>query len=530
MNLELAYGVLDILQTMQDAVKKMRDAYSLGNIEEFDMLSMDLRDGLAVVREITMSEKSNGENNRLRDACISALESLKDIKKLVYCESKEVVWKLECELLMIIENAYLEFFCWEIGRKEPEKMKELHGRIKSTGAFYRLEQPPEKRVYSSDLSIFMPAYNHIDYTKLCVDSILTNLPQNIKCEIILYNHGCNDGTKEFFESIPGIHVLNVAVNRSVNTVGIRATGGKYSLYVSNDIVIGKNAIENLYRAISEHDDYGWVVPSTSAVSNLQSIPAIYNSMKEFEIFTAKNNIYDEKRHEARVRLCNPVTMIRTDDYHQLQLDLYEQMYCISNVSSFPDDKVSLWMRRHGYKSILAKDAYCHHAGSITHKSDFKTQQDQQKFYTQGREVFYENFGIDPWGTGFCYDYELFEKWNLCAADDLVVLGINCGLGSNSLKIKEALKEMGAQRTTLYNAIQKENYLYDLQGISDVAFLFKDIKDIVQKTGKSKFNYIVIEETIYGYKSDSYLQLLEDVGISFDEMAYKDEAGDWHIVR
>ena len=46
----------------------------------------------------------------------------------------------------------------------------------------------------------------------CVASVLNNLPKNIKTEIILLNHGSQDGTKEYFEKMKEVKVINVAVN------------------------------------------------------------------------------------------------------------------------------------------------------------------------------------------------------------------------------------------------------------------------------------------------------------------------------
>lgn len=524
MNIEFAYSILDILQTMQDVVKQMINAYDGANNSEYNLLFNELAEGVQETSKVV--EKLN---NHLRDSFICVQESLKDIQQLEEKNPSEVRWKLECELLMILENSYIQFFAEEILSQDESRRQELFDRLIQVGAFQRLLQRPDERKYSCDLSIFVPAYNHVDYTTLCVKSILENIPSNITCEIILYNHGSSDATKQFFESISGAHVLNAAINRAFPIVGLRAMSGRYSLYISNDIVVGVNAIENMYRTIAEHSDCGWVVPSTSAVSNLQTIAAQYSSQDEFVQFAKRNNIYDERRHEVRVRLCNPVTMIRTDDYNMAQYEMYEEMYCIKDISSFPDDKISLWMRRHGYKNILAKDAYCHHFGSITHRNDFKLQQQQNEYYLQGRKDFAKKFGVDPWGVGFCYDNVLFEKWQIEYKDNATVLGINCGLGSNSLKVKEIQREKGAKNVMLYNAVADEKYLKDLQGISDKAFVYENMGDIIKKSGRTFFDYIVLEDGVEGYNADIYLQQIKKSGITFKEMAYKYNNRAWMLI-
>lgn len=530
MTQELAHNILDVLETMQDAVKQMLSAYTSGNMREFESMGTDISDGITAVQSVVTRETGDVACERLEKACVCVTESLKGIRQLVQRKPQEVAWKLECELLMILENMRLEFFYWELVCGHPERMEEFRQQIMRTGYFYRLEQPVEKRKYACDLSLWVIAYNHLDVTKICVQSLLRYLPKGITYELILYNHGSDDGTREFFESIEGAHVINVAINHAFNPMANRALKGKYSLYISNDVFIGENAIDNMYRAFTEHDDYGWIVPSTSNISNLQTIGTDYNDMEGFLNFTHRNNIYDEKRHEMRTRLCNPIHMLRTDDYCQFQMEFYEQMYGVTNVSSFPDDKISLWMRRHGYKNILAKDAYCHHVGSVTHRNDFDSEKKQKEFYDTGRKKFWEDFGVDPWGTGFAYSPELFAVWHLSQMEQDSVLGINCGFGSNSLKVRELLRELGARTGVLYNATQEECWLQDLKGISDVAFVFDEFREIVEKAGRAMFDFIVIEEQLKGCKSKDYLGELDKVGIRYREIAFLDEERNWHIVR
>lgn len=493
MNLETACRVLDVLETMQDAVKQMKQSYILGSLSEFHMLAADMKSGLSALIDLADRDEERGSVARLRDGCSCALLSLEDLMALASRKPEEVPWKLECELLAFVEGIYLKLFYDKILQEDPARKDELRERIARTNAYYKIFQPEEEREYTCDLSIFMPAYNHLDYSKLCVTSILNNLPEGVTCELVLLNNGCSDGTREYFESIPGAHVINMSINRIFPLTGMRALGGKYSLFVSNDIIIGKNAISNMYRAISEHKDYGWIVPATSAVSNLQILPVQYQSVEEFHAFAARNNHYDENRHEMRVRLCNPVTMIPTDLYNQLQLDLYEEMYCIQNISAFPDDKISLWMRRHGYKSILEKDAYCHHFGSVTHRDDYDSEKKWNEFYAQGRREFLRNFGVDPWGTGFCYDKIFMDRVVDEESGHVEVLGINCGLGSNSLKVKEQLREYGCgAEPFLMNITDDSHFLADLRGISDSAEAVASMKDFKSALHQHRFRYIVWE--------------------------------------
>lgn len=530
MQKDLVHSVLEILDTMLEAVRQMMTAFDSGNVREFDFLCQELAEGIVAVRDVAAREPGDDACSRLGKACICAAESLRDIRQLAERKSQEASWKLECELLMILENMTLEFYYRELVCEHPEKIGEFRERVRRMGNYYRLDQPEKEREYICDLSINVTAYNHLNVTKICVEHILRNLPEGITYELILYNHGSDDGTREYFESIEGAHVVNVAVNRAFVDMSMRYIRGKYLLSVSNDVFVGKNAIENMYRAIAGHDDYGWIVPSTPHVSNNQTIPANYNNFQGFLTFAEHNNIYDEKRHEMRTRLCNPLYMIRTDLLNQSELEICKHNYSISASPLFPDDRRSLWMRRKGYKNILAKDAYCHHVGSVTLKNDFDSEQSWEKFYNAGREEFYGYFGVDPWGTGVCFEEKLFDTWKLPKIDRAAVLGLNCGFGSNSLKVRELLKETGAKAGTLYNGTQEECWLQDLKGISDEAFMFNSLQEIAGKTGRSRFDFIVIDDVLKDCSSKDYLKELNRAGLKFGELAFRDEEGGWHIVR
>ena len=531
MDMGLAYDILDMLKTMHEAALYLKELYVAGKIEEFNTISMDIFEGLASIQQFAANEIPAGSRIRLKDACTCGIESLKDIKMLVLTNPEKVEWKLENELAPIIETTAMQFYYWGIVDKHSEKMEEFQEFLRDSESFGLLKLHKEERIYKYDLVISVLAYNKLDYTKQCIESILNNTPKDIKCELIVINHGSNDGTKEYFENRSGVKVINLAVNGAMpGMISKVITEGKYNLAVCNDVVIGKNAIDNMYRCMESHEDYGYVVPTTPNVSNLQTITATYDTPEGFEKFSEHNNIYDEKRHEQRVRLCNPLHMMSVELMIRMYRETYIDRNCNKQKMSFPDDKNSLWMRRNGYKCILMKDAYCHHFGSVTLKEDMGTQRQKQRFYKTGRADFLKKYGVDPWETGCHFDMDLLKVWDMPIIDNATVLGINCGFGSDSLKVKEIMKEKGAVGAMLHNVTQEECYLQDLAGVSDGAYAISELADIVEKTGRNYYNYIVITDSIKGEQSGNIVQAVVDAGLSFDEMAFKNPAGDWQIAR
>lgn len=530
MNQEFAYNILDILQTMWDAAKQMEQNYALGNKEAFYSLSMDLWDGLVAVQTVIRQEASDDKRIRLADACTCALESLKDIKLLAVSRPEKVEWKLAYELEPIIETAAAQFYYYGLvdGSQAKEGFQEF---IRNMEYLQPLKNKKKPREYPCDLLIKVRAYNQLNYTISCVNSIMENIPKGINTEVVVFNHGSSDGTKEYFENMDSIKVINVAVNGVMPGVTNKVISrGKHCLFVSNDIVIGKNAIENLYRCAIENKDYGYIVPTTPAVSNFQTIRADYKSLDGFEAFAEKNNVYDPKRHEQRSRLCNPIHIMPSLLWEEMMADMYQEIFCNEQlVYSFPDDKFSLWMRRNGYKNILAKDAYCHHFGSVTVKDDQNKQQEKERLYLEGRKEFLKSYNIDPWGTGSCYDPKLFDVWDIAERDDISILGLNCGIGGNSLKVKETLREKGGQRITLYNGTQEERFLQDLRGVSDYAFTFSKLSDIISETGKKEFYYIVVNEPIQDIPEEKLMKELQEAGMNFRELAFRKTDGQWMVL-
>ena len=117
--------------------------------------------GLATVQEIAR-QTTNNKEIRLADACICAMEALKDIGKLAAVKSEKTEWKLAYELEPIIETAAMQFYYWGIVKENPKKWGEFQEFLKNTEAFELLREK-KNHVYQCDLVIQVMAYNHLDY-------------------------------------------------------------------------------------------------------------------------------------------------------------------------------------------------------------------------------------------------------------------------------------------------------------------------------------------------------------------------------
>jgi len=512
------FHILDLLHTMQEACPELYASAETGNAALFQRLHLDMEAGLNHI--LNAAETETPGNRKLRLICQSILVSLRRIGGYYGTKQAVCLQKIEFELLPLLQEAYLTYYFFQYLTDHPDRLPEYYAQEKSQlcGNAY-IDEAIKTGQYKYEVSIFVLAYNKLDYTKMCVESLLQNIPKGLNYELVLVNHGSSDGTKEYFESIHPHKQLDIAVNGGGMAAVTRILEGEFTLMVSNDVIVTPNAIENLLTCIRSDPQIAWVVPATPNISNLQGIPAQYQSQEELMAFALQNNRSDPLRWEQRVRLCNPIDICRNSVFYSSEglclTGAYHTLHPVHS-ASFPDDRGSLLLRRSGYKLVLAKDAYCHHFGSVTLKDEVR-QQNEQKYYLEGRRHFYQAFGVDPWGTGFCFDPVFLDRVVGEEHGHTEILGINCGLGSNSLKIKEQLKEYCHNvDTRLCNITDDASFLADLKGISDEADIISTIKKFKEFGQGRTYQYIVWETpflTSYKFKTvlSCCLEMLAPVG-------------------
>ncbi len=402
---------------------------------------------------------------------------------------------LEYNTIPLLEELRYMLYYW--GAVYPDRDK-IDAFLKEEVGLYcgnlYINQAEEKGEYRYDLSISVLAYNNLKYTKMCIESILATVPEDIKYELILINHGSTDGTQQYFENIKADKIFELHVNNGNYSAVSRIIEGKYHIQFSNDVLALPNAIRNMMRLAEEDPKVAYIVPSTPNVSNLQTIPAYYEEYADMLKFAIANNVYNPYKHEQRVRLCNPVTFSPSRHAISSKYGVFAGRYQYSaDFTSFGDDRISLVYRRHGLKCVLQKDAYCHHFGSVTIKNE-EALKKEADYYAKGRVQFEELFGVDPWGTGFCWEPDLFDILPCDKDGKVTVLGLNCGMGSNSLKVKENLKEQQQNLDVkLLNITDDGRYEKDLAGISDKSKVITDKAEIIKQLKKNKYDYVVWED-------------------------------------
>ncbi len=481
-------GIFSSLELMDDAAWYLLENYEKSDIFNDitgNMLSLTANSQFAALKLL-------GKNHCL----FKTLENIKaTVTRMINGEySDRMQMKIQFELAPLIEEAYLytKYYLWAV--TSPERMQQYKNEIPKLCANKYILEYEKTGEYPYEIAFTITGYNKLKYTKLCVESLLRNIPRGLKYQLILINHGSSDGTLEYFKTIDPAIQIDLKVNGGGRCCFARFLKAKYVMNISNDIIIGTNSIQNMIACFKSDPQIAYVVPTTPAISNLQTIPADYTDLNGFEEFTRKNNISDPYRWEQRTRLVDPISMYNAALLYGKNGVFDTGLFLGEEVYAFPDDRMAMIYRHLGYKMFLAKDAYCHHFGSITIGEELKKNNDTQ-IYDRGRKQFEDLYGFDPWGTGFCFPMPFLNR--LVGNDEnhhIDVLGINCGQGSASLKIKEQIKEYCHNTdVTLVNITDEERYVAELRGTSDDVQLIVKFDDFENFMNEHRFSYVVWDD-------------------------------------
>lgn len=111
------------------------------------------------------------------------------------------------------------------------------------------------------VSIIVPAFNHIDVTLRCLESLAATWFQSLAVEIIVVDDCSSDGTARALAAIPGIDIVRNSTNRgfllSCNRA-IKVSRGKYICFLNNDTEVTDAWLDELVATAEADQSIGAV--------------------------------------------------------------------------------------------------------------------------------------------------------------------------------------------------------------------------------------------------------------------------------
>lgn len=211
------------------------------------------------------------------------------------------------------------------------------------------------------VSIIIPVYNNIKYTKQCIQSIKENT--SVEHEIIVVDNSSNDDTIEVLESCKLADkivtlVKNYGFPYAINR-GVEESKGDIICLLNNDIITTPGWLDRL---IEELDHYDIVGPVTNFVTKMQKVRIGVYDNKESLYRKAKEWSQEHKGETIEVNWIIGFAMVFKKSLWDVVGPFDADLFKIGN---YEDIDFCFNAKRLGFRIAIVKDVYLHHYGSKT---------------------------------------------------------------------------------------------------------------------------------------------------------------------
>lgn len=352
---------------------------------------------------------------------------------------------------------------------------------------------------ASEVSIIIQAYNRLDKTKRCVESVL-NYTQGIDYELILIDNGSRDKTLEYFQSVEYekekiIHITkNLGAAYPLSTLRLNELG-RFICVLQNDLIVTPCWMKNLLACVKSDERIGMVNPVCSNTSNLQCVDLHYTNYQEMQEKAAQFNRSDPRKWEDRQRLITLGTLYRKEALMAVGWPLGD----VGFFHDFGDDDDTFRIRHAGYRTVLAGDTWVCHDHDLRN-GEGKDPEEFQRSLDIGRENFREKFfGVDAWEDVNNYYIPYFPHFpEPSAAGRLQILGVDTRCGTPILDIKNWLRTFGLFDADLSAFTQDPKYWLDLKTICGGPVACDREEFLIDSFPRETFDYIVVDRPLNRY--------------------------------
>ena len=293
-------------------------------------------------------------------------------------------------------------------------------------------------------------------------------------ELITINNGSDDGTREYFESLPHTKKINLKYNiLGFNAVQYIAEG-RYYLGYSNDVIATPHWLDQLYAAMESDAHIAQAVPTCNeeGVSNDQGVPVPYPNtfagLERMQEFAAAHNHLNPTLWEERSLLMPFLSITRTNVY---RMGLVDPIY---TRAEFVDDDLSTLLRRTGWRQLLLKDTFMHHFGGVTLGTDRCNVANNS--IVEMRSVYYKKWRVDAWeARGGFMGMENAWRWHTFRENGRV-LSLEPRFGHLACDLFNAYRRSG-YTPHMTAAVFDERYLPDTDYLFDETVVAQHIGDI-----------------------------------------------------
>jgi GT2 family glycosyltransferase len=238
----------------------------------------------------------------------------------------------------------------------------------------------------TEVSIVLAAYNALEYSRACLESIREYTP--IPYELVLVDNGSSDGTKEYFETIPGARIIrnetNLGFPRGYN-YGMKACNGQYIVLINNDCIVSCNWLSNLLSCACSDAAIGMVGPRGNRINGVQRIEQEFNNLEEFYRFTEIFNKPDPKKWFEVKKLVGFCLLLKREVMDKI--GYFDESY---GLGTHEDIDYALRARQAGFKLFCAGDVFTYH---FSHRTFLANNINLQEIYKHNKFIFNQKWSL-----------------------------------------------------------------------------------------------------------------------------------------
>jgi GT2 family glycosyltransferase/glycosyltransferase involved in cell wall biosynthesis len=220
-----------------------------------------------------------------------------------------------------------------------------------------------------DVSIVIPVFNKLAFTRQCLDRIWRNTSDAVPYEVIVVDNGSSDGTRQHFETgvlPPGLRYHRNDTNLGFakgNNIGARLAGGRSLLFLNNDTLVQPKWLEDMV-GVANAD------PTVGIVGIKQLFPYTNTIHHTGIVFTAgagPQHLYPHA--DARWPHVNKQREYQAINGACLLIrrELFEACggFDEGYVNGYEDMDLCMMIRQRGFKVVCCTSSYIYHYGQIS---------------------------------------------------------------------------------------------------------------------------------------------------------------------
>ena len=230
-----------------------------------------------------------------------------------------------------------------------------------------------------DVTIVIPLFNQLSYTKSCLDSLRTTVDDTP--EVLVIDNGSTDGTSAYLCQCRGISVISNLTNLGCSGAwnqGVRAARTEWVVILNNDVILAPGWLEGL---VGYAGDEGLDIVS----------PAIREGEYNYDIVEYSRRFVQLMGRVSRRGAADGICfMVRRRVFEKI--GLFDENF---RIGQFEDADFFRRATIAGFRLGTTGRSFIHHFGSITQKS-FGQERVEKPYVAENRAYYRRKWQLTWW--------------------------------------------------------------------------------------------------------------------------------------